>query len=101
VSLITKLYKVFLFIYNLSNPSPQIKNIIVLMLENRSFDHLLGFMKDGGEFGNPDVDGLTGNECNYIDLSDHSKGQICVNRNAVQVCAYDPNHSFNATLERL
>jgi phospholipase C len=25
---------------------PRIKNVVVLMLENRSFDHMLGFLKE-------------------------------------------------------
>lgn len=44
-----------------------IKNVVVLMMENRSYDHMLGWMKAGGEHGNPEVDGLTGNECNFKD----------------------------------
>lgn len=38
----------------------KIEHLVVLMMENRSFDHMLGFMKS------PDwpVDGLTGNETN-------------------------------------
>jgi phospholipase C len=35
-----------------------LKHIVVLMMENRSFDHMLGFMKV------PGLDGLTGNETN-------------------------------------
>jgi phospholipase C len=40
-----------------------IQHIVVLMLENRSFDHMLGFMR------NTDypIDGLTGNEWNPRD----------------------------------
>lgn len=34
-----------------------IKHIVVLMMENRSFDHLLGYLKQDGW---PEVDGLTG-----------------------------------------
>ena len=37
---------------------PRIEHLIVLMLENRSFDHMLGFA------GIPGVDGLTGSESN-------------------------------------
>ena len=35
-----------------------IRNIIVLMLENRSFDHMLGFLKEH----NPEIEGLMGTE---------------------------------------
>ncbi len=33
-----------------------IEHVVVLMLENRSFDHMLGYL--GLEVGGPDVDGL-------------------------------------------
>ena len=62
-----------------------------MMLENRAFDHLLGYY---GKTVDTRVDGLTGNECNARNLSDPSAGQVCVNDNAKDVCEYDPNHSF-------
>ena len=42
-----------------------IDHIVVLILENRSFDHMLGYLKR--ESGRQDVDGLTGNEVNFLD----------------------------------
>jgi phospholipase C len=39
----------------------QIKHIVVLMMENRSFDHMLGYLKLDGM---PEVNGLTGQEAN-------------------------------------
>ena len=39
----------------------EIKHIVVLMMENRSFDHMLGYLKQAGM---PDVNGLTGTESN-------------------------------------
>ena len=39
----------------------QVKHLVVVMMENRSFDHMLGYLKIEGM---PDVDGLTGNEFN-------------------------------------
>jgi phospholipase C len=44
-----------------------IEHVFVLMLENRSFDHLLGFSQIVGKdpFGNPTkIDGVTGKESN-------------------------------------
>jgi phospholipase C len=38
----------------------QLKHIVVLMMENRSFDHMVGAMKKT----DPRIDGLTGNESN-------------------------------------
>ena len=37
-----------------------LKHIVVLMMENRSFDHMLGGLKQGF----PKINGLTGNESN-------------------------------------
>jgi phospholipase C len=37
-----------------------IKHLVVLMLENRSFDHMLGFLQSNSY----SIDGLTGNETN-------------------------------------
>lgn len=79
----------------------EIENVVVMMLENRAFDHMLGFMKRGGPFGDVRVDGLTGSECNLKNLSDPSKGKICVNDAAQEVCAYDPDHAFSATTARI
>ena len=48
---------------NLAN----IDNIVVLMMENRSFDHMLGYLSlptSQGGMGRTDVDGLKGNEFN-------------------------------------
>jgi phospholipase C len=39
----------------------QVEHIVVLMMENRSFDHMLGYLTRDGE---PDVRGLTGDESN-------------------------------------
>jgi phospholipase C len=40
-----------------------IQNVVVLMLENRSFDHLFGALKGV----NNEIEGLTGNETNLVD----------------------------------
>ncbi len=40
----------------------KIDHIVVLMMENRSFDHMLGYLKLTGV--RPDIDGLTGKETN-------------------------------------
>jgi len=64
------------------NPQPpmnpgllaNIDHIIVLMMENRSFDHLLGYLsKDGDSSGKKrtDVDGLKGGEKNHYNGQDY------------------------------
>lgn len=45
-----------------------IEHIVVLMLENRSFDHMLGYLsldRESGGAGRGDVDGLTGADTNF------------------------------------
>ncbi len=44
-----------------ADPLAQINQIVVLMMENRSFDHMLGYLKRDGM---PEVEGLTGEEKN-------------------------------------
>jgi phospholipase C len=68
----------------------KLKHIVVLMMENRSFDHMLGSLKSV----NPRIDGLTGTETN----PDATPAQ---NKVAVQPLAEfqsqlqpDPDHSF-------
>src|SRR5215831_19480659 len=44
-----------------------LKHIVVLMMENRSFDHMLGglsLVREGGKQKYPGINGLTGNESN-------------------------------------
>ncbi|GJN37760.1 hypothetical protein PR202_gb26746 [Eleusine coracana subsp. coracana] len=73
-------------------PSP-IKNVVVLALENRSFDHMLGWTRR--LLGLP-VDGLTGSECNP-----NSTSTICVSADADLVVPDDPGHSFEDVLEQV
>jgi phospholipase C len=51
-----------------------LKHIVVVMMENRSFDHMLGFLRDEV----PAIDGLTGGETN----PDTTGTLVPVNRNA-------------------
>src|SRR3712207_341585 len=49
----------------------QIEHFVVVLMENRSFDHMLGYRslptdKEGGQ-GRSGVDGLTGSETNVFD----------------------------------
>jgi len=75
-------------------------NIFVLMLENRSFDHLLGFCGITGfdaETGAPTaVNGLVGTESNSY------RGQVYpVTRGADETMPVDPGHEFLDVLEEL
>jgi phospholipase C len=52
-----------------TSDGPNIKHFVVLMLENRAFDHMLGFLRSDI----PGLRGLYGNETNLVDPS-----QVCV-----------------------
>src|SRR6266436_2307358 len=66
----------------------QIEHLVVLMLENRSFDHMLGFTREAGY----DVDGLTGNESNPLDPNVAHSPSVPVHRGADPVLGIDPGH---------
>src|SRR5262249_3988368 len=63
----------------MANKLNKVKHLVVLMLENRSFDHLLGYLKANGI--KPAVDGLIGNETNFTSPST-STGPVMVSPSA-------------------
>ena len=67
-----------------------IKRFVVLMLENRSFDHLFGFLKAV----NPKVVGLTGTESNQKDPNSPTDPPITVFRAPSFVMTFDPGHEY-------
>lgn len=67
-----------------------IKNVVVLIMENRSFDHMLGWMKKSI---NPSINGLDGTECNRKSTDDPNSPEVCVSDDA-QLVDPDPGHSF-------
>jgi phospholipase C len=77
-----------------------VQNVFVLMLENRAFDHMLGFSGITGrdaETGQPtQVNGLTGSESNVFDGSAYT-----VSKGADNVMPADPGHEFTNVLEQL
>jgi phospholipase C len=85
----------------------QIQHIVVLMLENRSFDHMLGFLYADSQNVSPltgqAFDGLTGQESN----ADASGKAVTVSRiTATTVNAYfkpgaDPGEGYSATNDQL
>ncbi|KQK02781.1 non-specific phospholipase C6 [Brachypodium distachyon] len=82
-----------------SSSSSPIKNVVVLALENRSFDHMLGWMRR--LLGLP-IDGLTGAECNpFTTSSSPSLPPICVSSDADLVVPSDPGHSFEDVLDQV
>ena len=69
------------------NSSIQIEHVVVLMLENRSYDHMLGYLANGH--------GLTGNEFNLVDPSDKDSERVFVSNRAAYISA-NPGHEFES-----
>jgi phospholipase C len=61
------------------------------MMENRSFDNLLGWLKSDH---NQAIDGISGNETYPRNINDISLGEVRVNRNGYDVAPDDPHHGF-------
>src|SRR6185436_10155310 len=77
----------------LANPKDAIKHIIVLMLENRSFDHMFGYLNvDQPRIPGDKIDNLTGDESNV----DDSGNDVPVSMDARFAGDYrvDPGHHF-------
>jgi phospholipase C len=75
-------------------PSPRLEKIehfVVLMLENRSFDHLLGYHKSV----DPRIDGLMGTESNLPDPIHSSLPAVPVSRATSFAIPFDPGHEFD------
>ena len=76
--------------------SDKIKHIVVLMMENRSFDHMFGFYgKDKG------VNGLTGKEYNLLDINNPASKKIYVDDKAPFINKCDPVHDTFRTTAKL
>ena len=79
---------------------PGIEHVFVLMLENRSFDHMLGFSGIKGTdaaTGQPtQINGLSGNESNTFNNQKYT-----VTRGADYRMPIDPKHEFPDVLHQL
>ena len=88
------------------NSLGQINHIVVLMLENRSFDHMLGFLyaANGNKSpaGNP-FDGLTGSESNPDSTGKAVKVYKikATDNNAYYMPGADPGEGYSATNSQL
>ena len=70
------------------------------MMENRSFDHLLGWLKQDSE-AHADMDGLDeGMSCVLSPKHPHL-GSYDITRDGLDVCQDDPQHQFDATQEQI
>lgn len=73
-----------------SSPLDNIKNIVVLIQENRSFDTLVG-----GLTYNSNIDGLVHTEyCNPANVSLSDSKNVCAANTAKNVASDDPDHTI-------
>jgi len=85
------------------NPQPpldpgllaNIDHIVVLMMENRSFDHMLGYLRKDG--GRPDVEGLHGNEAN-ADLNGNTFPSFSLSDTTF---LKSPDHSYHPVMKQI
>ncbi|KAF5205668.1 Non-specific phospholipase c2 [Thalictrum thalictroides] len=73
-----------------------IKTVVVLVMENRSFDHMLGWMKKL----NPQINGVDGTEFNPLSTTDPNSPHIFFEEQSHYVDP-DPGHSFQAIREQI
>ncbi|RDX58042.1 Non-specific phospholipase C4, partial [Mucuna pruriens] len=73
-----------------------IKTVVVLVQENRSFDHMLGWMKSL----NPEINGVTGSESNPVSTSDPNSNRVQFSDQSVYVDP-DPGHSIQDIYEQI
>jgi phospholipase C len=75
----------------------KIEHLVVLMMENRSFDHMLGFMKKE----DPRINGLNGNEWNYPAVEPDPNVVVTPNAANVQDLNPDPHHDFGDVTQQI
>ncbi|KAK1286170.1 hypothetical protein QJS10_CPB20g01259 [Acorus calamus] len=78
-----------------TRPSP-IKTVVVLVQENRSFDHMIGWMKSL----NPEIDGVDGSQSNPLSTTDPTSTRVRFN-NTSDYVEPDPGHSIQDMYEQI
>ncbi len=81
-----------------------IDHIVVLMMENRSFDHMLGYLSlpvDQGGRGRADVDGLTGPDVNVNMIGGSRYGIHHLDRTRFSSELEDPDHAGESVDEQI
>ena len=81
-----------------TSASARIKHVVVVMEENRSFDHFFGFAK---KLAGMAVDGLTGYESNPLNGSRAYSRRIAVDDQSPYLGPCDPDHSTSATTAKI
>eukprot|EP00462_Mataza_sp_D1_P025206 CAMPEP_0175146410 /NCGR_PEP_ID=MMETSP0087-20121206/15366_1 /TAXON_ID=136419 /ORGANISM="Unknown Unknown, Strain D1" /LENGTH=495 /DNA_ID=CAMNT_0016431375 /DNA_START=18 /DNA_END=1502 /DNA_ORIENTATION=- len=76
-----------------ASPQQKIKHVVLLMEENRSFDHMFGWY--------PGVNGLTGKESNPYNTNDPKSKRIYVGNTSLYIGPMDPDHSTPATTSKI
>ncbi|KAL2347052.1 hypothetical protein Fmac_001052 [Flemingia macrophylla] len=96
-SILMLLLCLFLSVFATAQHQQPIENVVVLVMENRSFDHMLGWMK---ESVNRLINGVTGDECNPVSTKSPRNDSICFTDDAEFVDP-DPGHSFEDVLQQV
>ncbi|KAK4803384.1 hypothetical protein SAY86_003201 [Trapa natans] len=74
-----------------------VRTVVVLVQENRSFDHILGWMK---QHVNSEIDGVTGAESNPVSTTEPGSRRVFFGDGSVYVDP-DPGHSIQAIYEQI
>eukprot|EP01102_Stenamoeba_stenopodia_P011388 TRINITY_DN3494_c0_g1_i1.p1 TRINITY_DN3494_c0_g1~~TRINITY_DN3494_c0_g1_i1.p1 ORF type:complete len:505 (-),score=88.74 TRINITY_DN3494_c0_g1_i1:105-1619(-) len=77
--------------------SPVITHVVTLMLENRSFDHMIGWLMQQ----NPNIDGLDGTQVNPFFPGDPNSLLAPVTKDAPYIQNPDPDHSIPGTSQQI
>lgn len=81
---------------SVANMKDKIKNVVVLIFENRSFDNILG----GQTYPGLDNSIQKGPFCNPVNMTDPSAGQVCTHPRTYDEIANDLDHAvFGNTFE--
>lgn len=73
----------------------KIEHIVVLMMENRSFDHMLGYLTINGK---NDIDGITGNESNINPITQSPVKQEPLKDKTFR---FSPHHEHQHVLDQM
>eukprot|EP01129_Flabellula_baltica_P006957 TRINITY_DN2655_c0_g2_i1.p1 TRINITY_DN2655_c0_g2~~TRINITY_DN2655_c0_g2_i1.p1 ORF type:complete len:485 (-),score=102.01 TRINITY_DN2655_c0_g2_i1:1027-2481(-) len=86
------LYITLSFSLETPNLSDKIEHVVVVMMENRAFDHMLGYLK--AEL--PEIDGLDGTQFNHVNPFNENSAKTFVSPDAPYVND-NYGHSFQST----
>jgi phospholipase C len=68
-------------------PQDKVKHVVALVLENRSFDHLVGYMRGPGY----EIDGVMGEEFNLVNPADPDSAKVMISDDAPFVPDLNPS----------